>query len=104
MLPFLMLLYFTSTAQKLKTKKNVVTGYVGGYRGLVNTSMIDAQKLTHIIYAFVDCRDSMAVLTNLKTDSINFWNLNKLKLINPDLKILISIGAGPGAIIFQTPP
>ncbi len=79
-------------AQKAKAKKYVVTGYVGGYRGLVNTTQIEANKLTHIIYAFVDCRDSMAVLTNLKTDSINFWNLNKLKLINPDLKITISIG------------
>ncbi|MEO5999535.1 MAG: glycoside hydrolase family 18 protein [Chitinophagaceae bacterium] len=87
-----MLLYCNSFAQKSKTKKYVVTGYVGGFRGLVNTTLIDAQKLTHIIYAFVDCRDSMAVLTNLKTDSINFWNLNKLKLLNPDLKITISIG------------
>jgi chitinase len=80
------------SAQTTRAKKYVVTGYVGGFRGLVNVDQIDAKKLTDIIYAFVDCRDSMAVLTNLATDSTNFRNLNKLKLINPDLKITISIG------------
>jgi chitinase len=34
----------------------------------------------------------MAWLTNIETDTINFRILNKLKDINPDLKILISIG------------
>ncbi|MDQ3291899.1 MAG: glycoside hydrolase family 18 protein [Bacteroidota bacterium] len=75
-----------------KPKKYVVTGYVGGFRGLVAADEIDAEKLTHIIYAFVNCKDSMAVLTNLATDSINFRKLNALKLKNPNLKILISIG------------
>ncbi|WP_026461550.1 glycoside hydrolase family 18 protein [Adhaeribacter aquaticus] len=73
-------------------KKYKVTGYVGGYRGLVRTEDIDAEKLTHIIYAFVNCKDSMAVLTNLSTDSTNFRKLNLLKQKNPDLKILISVG------------
>ncbi|WP_084165673.1 glycoside hydrolase family 18 protein [Dyadobacter crusticola] len=73
-------------------KKYVVNGYVGGFRGLVNTGEIDAEKLTHINYAFVDVKDSLAVLTNLATDSTNFRNLNALKTKNPDLKILISIG------------
>lgn len=34
----------------------------------------------------------MAVLSNLKTDTVNFRLLNQLKKINPDLQILISIG------------
>lgn len=72
--------------------KFVVNGYVGGYRGLVNVEDIDAKKLTHINYAFVNVKDSAAFLTNLKTDSTNFRKLNELKKINPDLKILISIG------------
>lgn len=85
---------FTSQGQTklLKPKKYVVTGYVGGFRGLVAAEEIDAEKLTHIIYAFVNCQDSMAVLTNLATDSINFRHLNALKRRNPNLKILISIG------------
>jgi chitinase len=72
--------------------KFIVNGYVGGYRGLVNVEDIDAKKLTHINYAFVNVKDSAAFLTNLKTDSTNFRKLNELKKINPDLKILISIG------------
>ncbi len=75
-----------------KPKKYVAAGYVGGFRGLVAAENIDSEKLTHILYAFVNCKDSMAVLSNLATDSTNFRRLNALKLKNPDLKILISIG------------
>lgn len=87
---FIVFLLGTSSAQK--KNKYIVNGYVGGYRGLVNVEEIDAQKLTHINYAFVDVKDSLAYLTNLKTDSTNFRKLNELKKINPDLKIVISLG------------
>lgn len=83
---------FGVRAQSAKHKKYVVIGYVGGYRGLVDTALVDAHKLTHINYAFVNVQNNRAWLTNLKTDSTNFRNLNKLKLKNPGLKILISIG------------
>lgn len=73
-------------------KKHVVIGYVGGYRGLVNTALIDATKLSIINYAFVDVKSNRAFLTNGSTDTTNFRLLNDLKLINPDLKLLISIG------------
>lgn len=82
----------TSTFAQVKKKKYIVNGYVGGYRGIVNVDEIDALKLTHINYAFVNVKDSMAFLTNLKTDSTNFRKLNELKKINPDLKIMPSIG------------
>ncbi|WP_411274141.1 glycoside hydrolase family 18 protein [Daejeonella sp.] len=82
-----------SFSQSARKKKYVINGYVGGYRGTpVNIDEIDANKLTHINYAFVNCIDSMAVLSNLKTDTVNFRLLNQLKKINPDLQILISIG------------
>jgi chitinase len=74
------------------TPKNVLIGYVGGFRGLVNTNLIQAEKLTHINYAFVDVRYNRAWLTNEVTDTVNFRKLNLLKQKNPDLKILISIG------------
>jgi chitinase len=70
----------------------VIIGYVGGYRGLIDTSMVNAKKLTHINYAFVNVKDNRAWLTNIKTDTTNFKTLLKLKNVNPDLKILISIG------------
>jgi chitinase len=83
---------FSADAQAAKNRKYVIIGYVGGYRGLIDTSMVDANKLTHINYAFVDVKNNRAYLSNLKTDSTNFRNLNRLKQKNPDLKILISIG------------
>ncbi len=72
--------------------KPIVLAYVGGYRGLIDTDTIAAEKLTHINYAFVDVRQNRAWLHNLATDSTNFRKLNGLKRRNPDLKLLISIG------------
>ncbi|PWS29183.1 chitinase [Pedobacter yonginense] len=73
-------------------KTKVVIGYVGGYRGLVDVSKIAAQKLTHINYAFVNVKNNRAFLNREATDTLNLQNLNKLKAVNPNLKILISIG------------
>ena len=85
---------FVISAMRLSEppKRHVVIGYVGGFRGEINTDLIDVSKLTHINYAFVDVQSNRAYLTNLATDSINFRKLNGLKKINPDLQILISIG------------
>jgi chitinase len=80
------------SAVNIPAKKPVVIGYVTGYNGLTNTANIAAEKLTHINYAFVNIKDNKAYLENLKTDTVNFAHLNALKLKNPDLQILISIG------------
>ena len=82
-------MWIQSPRQKAKP---VIIGYVGGYKGLINTQEIDASKLTHINYAFVDVKNLRAFLTNEKTDTINFRKLNLLKKINPNLQILISLG------------
>jgi chitinase len=70
----------------------VIIGYVGGFRGLVKTELIQAKKLTHINYAFVDIKNNRAWLHSEATDTLNFRYLNLLKRDNPSLKILISIG------------
>src|SRR6476659_10122553 len=90
--PFLMAMVKPAPAFKPKRPKPVIIGYVGGYRGLIDTSMVHAEKLTHINYAFVDVQNNRAFLTHRKTDTVNFRILRKLKKVNPDLKILISIG------------
>lgn len=73
--------------------KPVIIGYVGGYNGnIIDASAIEASRLSHINYAFVDIKDNRAWLHNEKTDTVNFRLLNELKKVNPDLKILISIG------------
>ncbi|WP_221393843.1 glycoside hydrolase family 18 protein [Dyadobacter sp. NIV53] len=93
-----LLLLNSCTEAKEKSDENdskikpVVIGYVGGFHGLLETDKIEAKKLTHINYAFVDVKNGKAFLTNEKTDSTNFRNLKLLKEKNPDLKLLISIG------------
>jgi chitinase len=81
-----------TTKAQVKKSKYVVIGYVGGYKGYTDMSMVNPSKLTHINYAFVNVKNNRAWLTHERTDTTNFRNLVKLKQKNPDLKILISIG------------
>ncbi|RYD74429.1 MAG: glycoside hydrolase family 18 protein [Sphingobacteriales bacterium] len=83
---------FTAMQSDKNAKRKVVIGYVGGYKGLADLSRIDAKKLTHINYAFVNIKENRAFLQREGTDTLNFQNLVKLKQVNPELKILISIG------------
>ncbi|HRI20600.1 MAG TPA: glycoside hydrolase family 18 protein, partial [Panacibacter sp.] len=72
--------------------KPVIIAYVGGYKGLADIDSIDASRISHINYAFVDVKDNRAWLHNEATDTINLRKLVELKQKNPDLKILISVG------------
>lgn len=97
------IIVITSTlfAQSQNTKP-VIIGYVAGYNGLINQSTIDAAKLTHINYAFVNVKGNAAWLENESTDVENFRRLNELKKINPDLKLMISIGGWSWSKNFST--
>jgi chitinase len=89
-----LLLFFSlmAKAQTSQQHKYVVIGYVVGYHGLIDTALINAHKITVIDYAFVNVIHNRAVLPNIKTDTGNFSYLLSLKKINPNLKIMISIG------------
>lgn len=83
-----------SLSTPAKQKCNVVA-YVAGYRDF-DFSTIQARKITHINYAFVNVVDGQVRFdasidnTPLKKDDIG--RLNALKKINPDLKVLVSVG------------
>lgn len=74
-----------------KTNGYKIIGYVAGWRDGWTTEKIDAQKLTHINYAFADIVDGK-VHSYVDNDDYNFQVLDSLKEKNPDLKILISVG------------
>ena len=67
-----------------------IVGYVAGWSGM-QIQNVDANKLTHINYAFADI-DKGKIIMRLKTDSLNLVQLVGKKAQNPDLKVIISIG------------
>jgi len=83
--------------EKPVSKKYKVVGYVAGWSGL-DFSTIQADKLTHINYAFaniIDCEVRFGTDDTIDNASLNendLIELQKLKKVNPDLKILVSVG------------
>lgn len=83
-------------AKGAETKKLNVVAYVAGYRNF-DFSTIDAVKLTHINYAFVNIREGEVVFDTTKIDGKSLTPndleaLRGLKTTNPELKILASVG------------
>lgn len=78
-----------------QAKSNVVA-YVAGYRSFDFTT-IDASRLTHINYAFVNINKGEVVFDTTKIDGKaltpkDIEALNSLKKSNPELKVLASVG------------
>ncbi|WP_313370761.1 glycosyl hydrolase family 18 protein [Sedimentibacter sp.] len=77
-----------------KSKEYKVIGYYtawSSYSGFT-PDKLDARKFTHINYAFANIENNKIVLGYPDKDPANLKILNELKSINPDLKILISVG------------
>ncbi len=68
-----------------------VIAYVNGWEDNWGEHFEKAKKITHINYAFANITDGEVVEGHL-TDSENLIRLNRLKEVNPNLKILISVG------------
>lgn len=68
-----------------------IVAYVTGWKEFEFDS-IAVEKLTHINYAFADVDSNFQVVSYLPNDMFNFAELKGLRLRNPDLKILISVG------------
>ncbi len=99
---FLMLIFMTAFftdynsvyGDEDKVNEYKVVGYYtawSSYSGFT-PDKLDAKKLTHINYAFANIENNKVVLGYPDKDPSNFEKLNELKAINPDLKILISVG------------
>jgi len=78
----------------------MVVGYVAGYRNF-DFSQINASSLTHINYAFANIINGEVMFgsegidnTDMNADDIK--TLTALKSVNPDLRILVSVGGGGG--------
>ncbi len=77
-----------------------IIGYVAGWRQGWTTDDIDAEKLTHINYAFADIVDGRVTELN-ENDAYNFQVLDSLRMVNPDLKLLISVGGWTRSTYFS---
>ena len=68
-----------------------IIGYVFPQDAVLNPTDIMAEELTRINYAFANVKGGQ-VVEGFSHDRENFAVLNGLKMRNPDLKILVSVG------------
>lgn len=93
----LLILFSCSIKKENKTKDNSVQNgnriiaYVSGYQDNWGKNFEKAKQVTHINYAFANIKEGKVVLGDAK-DAGDLIKLNALKKINPELKILISVG------------
>ncbi len=71
--------------------KYKVIAYVHGWNDILETHKEKAKQITHINYAFANIKDGK-VIEGYSSDTETLKKLNTLKSVNPDLKILISVG------------
>jgi chitinase len=70
-----------------------VIAYVDGTVGTISTAGLDANKYTHINYAFANLdANGNVYFTYPAQDTTNLNNIKALRNINPNLKVLVSVG------------
>ncbi|MBS1915168.1 MAG: glycoside hydrolase family 18 protein [Bacteroidetes bacterium] len=100
-LVFSAIIFFGFSFRKKPPFKKVIIGYVAGFRGLMGIDSIHAEKMTHINYAFAVVQNNRIAFPKIATDTINLANIGKLRNINPDVKLIISIGGWAGSKNFS---
>lgn len=74
-----------------RSARPAVIGYVFPQNHVLQPGEIDAQKVSRINYAFANIRDGR-IVEGFPTDPANFAVLNALKMQNPSLTVLVSVG------------
>lgn len=96
----LSIIFFTACSEKGKTsqinksdKKSraKIVAYVHGWKDNWGENNEKATQITHINYAFANIKDGK-VIEGKEADKEALEKLNELKLVNKELKILISVG------------
>jgi chitinase len=72
-------------------ERPVVIAYVFSKNAVIEAGAIDADRLTHINYAFANIRDGL-VVEGFEHDAENFAALTSLRRDHPHLKVLVSVG------------
>ncbi|MFZ2286075.1 MAG: glycoside hydrolase family 18 protein [Bacteroidales bacterium] len=90
------LLLITACGGNRTFNEYMVVGYIAGFRGY-DIMKIDVTKLTHINYAFANIIDGEVMfgsekIDNTERNSDDIRGLVALKEINPELKVLVSVG------------
>jgi GH18 family chitinase len=71
--------------------EKAVIAYIFVQDHVIDPAAVAAEKLTHINYAFANIKDGVMV-EGFSYDAQNFQALNSLKVRNPTLKVLVSVG------------
>ncbi len=85
---FFLLISFTVSAQRFKIVANI-----SGQGGSIVSSSINPQQVTHLNYTYANIVNGKVALDSSRPHDVdNLKTLCSLRTINPDLKVLISIG------------
>lgn len=79
----------------MKEPERKIVGYYTSWSAYSGYTLdkVDATKLTHINYSFANINEELKiVLGDPYIDLVNLQKIRELKMVNPNLKVLVSVG------------